>query len=49
VDKELADIIKRFLKYSFKDIEYSWENLTERERTFCTEAEFQRLKEWVLQ
>jgi hypothetical protein len=49
VDEQLADIIKRFLRYAFKDIEYSWENLTVEERTFCTEAEFQRLKEWVLQ
>jgi hypothetical protein len=44
---EMEDIIRRFLQYSFDGIQYQWDNLTEDEKTFATEAEYEKLVVWV--
>lgn len=44
---ELQSIVKRFLKYSFDGIEYTWANLTEEEKTFATDEEYRKLVAWV--
>lgn len=44
---EMEDIIRRFLQYSFDGIQYQWANLTEDEKTFATEAEYEKLVAWI--
>lgn len=44
---ELEIIIKKFLDYSFTEIEYDYNELTQSEKALCTEEEFRKLVGWV--
>jgi len=44
---ELKPIIKKFLRYSFNDIDYNYDSLTEHEQSFATREEFEKLVAWV--
>jgi hypothetical protein len=47
--QSLQDIAKKFLAYSFKDIKFEYEQLTEEEKKLCTPDEFKALVEWIHQ
>jgi hypothetical protein len=44
---ELVELIKKFLHYSFGDVDYEYDSLTPIEQTFCTPEEFSMLIEWL--
>lgn len=41
-------IIRRFLNYSFKDIHFEYDGLTDEEKKLATREEFENLVKWVL-
>ena len=41
------EVAKRFLDYSFEDIDYKYEELTKMEKEICTPEEFKLLKQWM--
>ncbi len=46
-DEILAPIIKKFLNYSFEEIEYRYSKLTPTEKEFCTFEQWLRLVDWI--
>ena len=40
-------IIRRFLDYAFKPIDYQYDGLTAEEKKLCTRQEFNRLVNWL--
>jgi hypothetical protein len=46
-DTQMLALVKRFLKYSFVDVQFIWVNLTKKEQAFCTKAEFEQLVSWL--
>lgn len=40
-------VVKRFLNYSFKDINFDYDGLTDTEKGLATREEFERLASWV--
>lgn len=40
-------VTKRFLKYSFEEINYKYDQLTAAEREFCSREEFEELVKWI--
>lgn len=47
ISKELASIIKKFLTYSFVEIDFEWKNLTSAEQNLCTKEQFEELIGWL--
>lgn len=47
VPDRISDTTKKFLKYSFEEINYTYEQLTPTEKSFCTREEFEELVKWV--
>ena len=47
MDKKLAYTIAKFLRYSFRPIEYSYEKLTNEEKNLCTKEEYEALVAWI--
>lgn len=45
ISKELHQVLSCFLNYSFKDIDFKYESLTPKEKSFCTEKQFKELVE----
>jgi len=45
--KTTESVAKRFFRYSFEDIDYRYELLTQSERNLCTREEFEELVKWV--
>lgn len=43
----MNETIKKFLKYAFEQIDYSYDGLTETEKTLATRKEFEALVKWV--
>lgn len=42
-----AELARKFLTYSFTDIKFNYDGLTEAERWFCTREEFDALVTWI--
>lgn len=47
LDTDQLDIVAQFLAYSFKGAQWDYDQLTAKERTFCTRAQFNALTRWV--
>jgi hypothetical protein len=43
----LSKIVKKFLKYSLKDINFKYADLCPEEKRLCTKKEFERLVAWI--
>lgn len=43
----LLAVVKRFLNYSFEDIDFKYDDLTETEKKLATREEFEKLAAWV--
>jgi hypothetical protein len=41
------EIAKKFLKYSFHDINYTYKDLADGEKALCSKSEFERLIAWI--
>lgn len=46
-DARRDQIIRAFLAYSFTDVDFEYEELTDRERSFCQSKEFAALVAWI--
>ena len=46
-ERRPEELAVAFLEYSFKGIDYKYDDLTSEERRLCTEDEFQALLYWM--
>jgi hypothetical protein len=43
------EIIRKFLAYSFDEIEWNYEDLTDAEQALCSQEEYNELASWARQ
>ncbi len=46
-DTRLDEVVRGFLRYSFEDINFDYEQLTPREKAICSATEFEQLRKLV--
>ena len=44
---DVTKIAKDFLRYSFNDINFNYDSLTDTEKDLCTREEFEALRAWI--
>jgi hypothetical protein len=47
VPDRISAVTKKFLKYSFEEIDFTYEQLTPEEKSLCTKDEFEELVKWL--
>jgi hypothetical protein len=47
IPADLAQTIRQLLRYSFLDVSFSYEGLTNTEKALLTEQQFERLMAWI--
>lgn len=47
LDQETLEAVRQLLRYSWTDIDFKWEELTDVEKKLVTPMQFEKLVQWV--